>query len=399
MGGFVTNDPGQLPADPGTTGGPAAAGDPAAAAWANLQVDPPAPAPRRTPSKRTWALLIGSALIVVALALGSLIKVPVAILRPGPATNTLGQIDGKPVISIDGATTYPTQGQLLFTTVSLSGGPQYPVSAIEWAWTKLTDRDAQFYPESAFFQEGVTADQVQQESTAEMTGSQEIAQTVALRAAGFTVGEKIEVAAVSSDAPSGKVFHVGDILVTLNGKTMNRVEDPIDALQDVKPGAAVPVTVERDGRTVSFEATTGARPDNGKAYLGIVPNPKYTFPVKVTVNAGDVGGPSAGTMFSLAIYDKLTSGSLTGGKYIAGTGTISEDGSVGPIGGVRQKMIGASNAGATFFLAPASDCDEVVGHVPSGLTVVKIATFDEAKSDVQKIGAGQSQGLPTCTAS
>lgn len=387
MGGFVTDDAGQQPTDPG------------AAAWANLQTSPPAPTPRRTLSKRTWTLLILSAVIVVGLSLASLIKVPVAILRPGPATNTLGKIDGKPVISIEGATTYPTDGQLLFTTVSLAGGPQYPVSAIEWAWTKLTDRDAQFYPESAFFQEGQTADEVQQESTAEMTGSQEIAQTVALRAAGFTVGEKIEVAAVSSDAPSGKVFKAGDILLTINGKAMNRIEDPIDALEDVKPGTEVPVTVTRDGRTVSFDAKTGARPDNGKAYLGIVPNPKYSFPVKITVNAGDVGGPSAGTMFSLAIYDKLTSGSLTGGKNIAGTGTISEDGTVGPIGGVRQKMIGARGAGATYFLAPASDCNEVVGHVPDGLSVVRIATFDEARSDVEKIAAGQTDGLPTCTAS
>lgn len=387
MGGFVTNDPGQQPADP------------AHDAWVNLQTTPPSPAPRRGLTKRSWALLILSAVIVVGLSLASLIKVPVAILRPGPATNTLGKIDGKPVIGIEGATTYPTDGELLFTTVSLAGGPQYPVSAIEWAWTKLTDRNAQFYPESAFFQEGQTADEVQQESTAEMTGSQEIAQTVALRAAGFTVGEKIQVAAVSTDAPSGTVFHVGDILVTVNGKAMNRIEDPIDALEDVTAGSEVPVTVERDGREVSFNAKTGARPDNGKAYLGIVPNPKYTFPVKVTVNAGDVGGPSAGTMFSLAIYDKLTSGSLTGGKSIAGTGTISEDGTVGPIGGVRQKMIGAQNAGATYFLAPEADCNEVVGHVPSGLTVVRIATFDQAKSDVQKIAAGQSQGLPTCQTS
>ena len=387
MGGFVTDDAGQQPQDPG------------AAAWANLQSAPPPSAPRRSLSKKAWALLILSAVVVIGLALASLIKVPVAILRPGPATDTLGKVDGKPVISIQGATTYPTDGQLLFTTVSLSGGPQYPVSAIEWAWTKLTDRDAQFYPESAFFQEGQTADEVQQESTAEMTGSQEIAQTVALRAAGFTVGEKIQVAAVADDAPSGKVFHVGDILVTVNGKAMNRIEDPIDALQDVKAGSEVPVTVERGGHDISFNAKTGTRPDNGKAYLGIVPNPKYTFPVKVTVNAGDVGGPSAGTMFSLAIYDKLTTGSLTGGKSIAGTGTISEDGTVGPIGGVRQKMIGARNAGATYFLAPESDCDEVVGHVPSGLTVVKVATFDQARADVQKIAAGQAEGLPACTAS
>lgn len=384
MGGFVTDDQ-----QHDHTGGATGAG------WPGAGVN----ATRRRLSTRGWVVAALTALVVLALCVASLIKVPVAILRPGPATNTLGTVGGKPVISIEGATTYPTDGQLLFTTVSLSGGPQYPVSAIEWAWTKLTDRNAQFYPESAFFQEGQTADEVQQESAAEMTGSQEIAQTVALRAAGFTVDESIQVAAIATDAPSGTVFHVGDILVSINGRKMQRIDDPVNALQDVKPGSEVPVTVQRDGKSVSFSAKTGTRPDTGKAYLGIVPNPKYTFPVKVTVNAGDVGGPSAGTMFSLAIYDKLTSGSLTGGKSIAGTGTISEDGAVGPIGGVRQKMVGARDAGATYFLAPAPDCSEVVGHVPDGLTVVRIATFDEARASVQKIAAGQVQGLPTCTAS
>lgn len=355
------------------------------------------PAAGRRPTRRTWITLIACGLVVIALVIASLVKVPVAILRPGPATNTLGTVDGKPVISITGATTYPTKGELLFTTISLSGGPQYPVSAMEWAWTKLTDHNAEFYPESAFFSEGETAQQVQEQSTAQMTGSQEIAQTVALRAAGFDVAEKIEVAAVAKDAPSGSTFKTGDIVVSVNNKKVDRLADPIDALEGVQPGTAVPVVVSRAGQSVTLSAKTGARED-GTAYLGIVLNPKYTFPVQVTVNAGDVGGPSAGTMFSLAIYDKLTSGSLTGGRNIAGTGTISEDGSVGPIGGVRQKMIGARDAGARYFLAPSADCNEVVGHVPDGLTVVKIATFDEARADVARIADGQAAGLPTCTA-
>lgn len=351
---------------------------------------------RRRPGRGTWVTVTVCALVLVALLIANLVKVPVAILRPGPATDTLGKVDGKPVIAIDGAKTFPTQGELLFTTISLSGGPQYPVSAMEWAWTKLTDRNAQFYPESAFFSEGETAEQVQEESTAQMTGSQEIAQTVALRAAGFDVAERIEVAAVAKDAPSGTAFKTGDILLSVNGRPISRLVDPLEALHGVKAGSAVPAVVQRNGSQVTVSAKTGTRQD-GTAYLGIVLNPKYTFPVKVTVNAGDVGGPSAGTMFSLAIYDKLTSGDLTGGKTVAGTGTISEDGSVGPIGGVRQKMIGARDSGATYFLAPASDCNEVVGHVPDGLTVVKIETFDQARADVARIGEGKAQGLPTCT--
>jgi Lon-like protease len=101
-------------------------------------------------------------------------------------------------------------------------------------------------------------------------------------------------------------------------------------------------------------------------------------------------------MFSLAIYDALTPGELTGGKNIAGTGTMDDEGSVGPIGGIRQKLIGARRAGADYFLAPADNCDDVKGNVPAGLTVVKVATFDEGRAAVRDIGAGKAASLPTC---
>jgi PDZ domain-containing protein len=105
-------------------------------------------------------------------------------------------------------------------------------------------------------------------------------------------------------------------------------------------------------------------------------------------------------MFALGIIDKLTPGPLTGGKQIAGTGTMDPDGTVGPIGGIRQKLFGARHAGARWFLAPADNCDEVVGHVPDGLSVVRVATLDEARAAVEKIGKGAAPGsLPACTAS
>ena len=101
-------------------------------------------------------------------------------------------------------------------------------------------------------------------------------------------------------------------------------------------------------------------------------------------------------MFSLGIYDKLTPGALANNHQIAGTGTIDDDGNVGPIGGIRQKLAGARADGATWFLAPADNCDEVVDHVPDGLDVVKVATFDQAKSAVESIAAGRTGSLPHC---
>ena len=119
-------------------------------------------------------------------------------------------------------------------------------------------------------------------------------------------------------------------------------------------------------------------------------------PVKVTIDAGDVGGPSAGMMFALGVLDRLTPGELTAGQRIAGTGTISSDGRVGPIGGIQQKLAGARAAGIQWFLAPAGNCSEVVGHVPAGLTVVRVEDFDDALADVRAIAAGNGSALQGC---
>ena len=131
--------------------------------------------------------------------------------------------------------------------------------------------------------------------------------------------------------------------------------------------------------------------------IGIQPGATYDFPFDVTVNLGTVGGPSAGMMLALGTYDKLTPGALTGGERIAGTGTITADGEVGAIGGIRQKMYGAQEADADWFLAPAANCNEVVGHVPGGLEVFAVTTLDDALEVVETVAAGgDTSSLARC---
>lgn len=132
--------------------------------------------------------------------------------------------------------------------------------------------------------------------------------------------------------------------------------------------------------------------------IGVFLSIDYELPVKVTINAGGVGGPSAGLMFGLAIHDVLTPGAATGGQVIAGTGTLDPDGVVGPIGGIRQKMVGARDDGAQWFLAPADNCAEVAGSVPDGLRVVKVGTYAEGVSALKAIGTGTGDSLATCQA-
>ncbi len=131
--------------------------------------------------------------------------------------------------------------------------------------------------------------------------------------------------------------------------------------------------------------------------LGIQLTNDYEFPIDVTIQLNNVGGPSAGMMFALGIIDTLTPGQLNGGENVAGTGTIDAAGTVGPIGGIRQKMYGAVDARATWFLAPESNCDEVVGHVPSGLRVFSVGTLDDALDVLTAVREdGDLDALPTC---
>lgn len=119
--------------------------------------------------------------------------------------------------------------------------------------------------------------------------------------------------------------------------------------------------------------------------------------MKVSMHVDDIGGPSAGMMYTLGLIDKVTGEQLSGGKTIAGTGTMNAKGKVGAIGGIRLKMIGAKRDGATWFLAPESNCSDVVGHVPQGLHVVKVGTLDEAYDALVAIRDGKGGSLPQCT--
>jgi PDZ domain-containing protein len=125
---------------------------------------------------------------------------------------------------------------------------------------------------------------------------------------------------------------------------------------------------------------------------------EFKFPFQVEISLDKVGGPSAGMMFALGIVDSVTPGNLTGGRHIAGTGTITPEGAVGPIGGIGQKMLAARDSGATMFLAPAANCEDVVGHVPDGLLVVKVETLADATDAVKRLASGEDgSGLPACS--
>ena len=345
-------------------------------------------------SRRSTAGLVGFFLAIALGALSVMVGLPYVILKPGPITNTLGKLSGQQLITVSGAPTYPTQGALDFTTVRLAGGPGYKVTV--WDLLGAAIRPSEdIVDEELYFPKGVTGKQVEEQSTAEMVDSQQEAVAVALKAVGQKVTEHIVVAEVAKDAPSASLLRAGDEIVSVDGKAVSDSSGVRDGVGAHEPGETVALGLVRDGKRLTVEAKTRAA--DGRATVGVFLSVRFEFPIDVKINAGDVGGPSAGTMFSLAVYDTLTPGSLTGGQQIAGTGTINAQGQVGPIGGIRQKLVGAHDGGAKWFLAPTDDCDDVVGHVPDGLRVVRIATFDEARSAVEAIAAHRADSLPTCT--
>ena len=350
---------------------------------------------RRKRNNRSSAMLV-SGLLAAALGIAAVsLPVPYVIESPGPTFNTIGQDNGKPVISVSGHETFPAKGSLDLTTVYVDGGPNGPVSVVE-AFSAWLNGNKAVYPQELLFPSGVTKEQSQQESATAMTTSQENAVAAALKDLNIPFGQKMQVASLPDDSASKGLLQAGDVLVSINDK-------PITALGVVQAelaagnGKPVKVIVERAGARVPVTITP-AKNSAGRYILGVLLQYKFTFPFNVTISLDKVGGPSAGMMFALGIIDTVTPGDLTGGKHIAGTGTITPDGAVGPIGGIAQKMQGARSGGATLFLAPAANCDDVLGHIPDGLQVVRVENLTEARKAVELAASGgDTSGLPVCT--
>jgi PDZ domain-containing protein len=358
-------------------------------------VTPPPDGQHRYAVSRRSGGLLSLLFVGIALVAGiSLIPLPYVVLQPGPIFNTLGELDGQPIVKVEGATAYPAKGTLDFTTVQVIGGPGVKVDAFDLAVAAVRD-DREVFAREEIYPEAVTREEIQQENAAEMVDSQEVAAAIALREMGREVPERVVVSQLPEGSPAAGVLEAGDELLSVAGTATPDAAAVQGAVRAQKAGQPIPVVVRRDGAEKTLSVPT--RDNDGTTVVGVILGRDYELPVDVTITAGGVGGPSAGTMFALAVYDVLTPGDLTSGTRIAGTGTLEPDESVGPIGGIRQKLAGASDGGADFFLAPRDNCEEVVDHVPDGLTVVRIGTFSDALGAVRAIAAGRADTLPGCS--
>lgn len=363
-----------------------------------LSADPSDGAGRglRAPEAPLRAVVVALSGLVTSVLLLAMVVVPppYAIEGPGPTVDALGELDGTALIQVSGAETFPTGGSLLLTTVSVHGGPSNPVDLTRVVLSWFSPAEGVVPVEQVYPRER-TPSELASLLAAQMTSSQESATVAALTALGYDVPAELVIAGAVEGSGADGVVAVGDVLLTAAGAALPTYQRLADVLQATPPGTELAVELQRAGEPLSTSIVTGDDGAGGSV-LGVYLDPAFDFPVDVTIKVDEIGGPSAGLIFALGILDTLTPGAMTGGESIAGTGTVSIEGLVGPISGIRKKMAAAVRDGATFFLSPARNCEEAMGDVPDGLQVVGVATLAEAQAALTAIGEGRLGDLPGC---
>lgn len=339
-------------------------------------------------NRRVATLLVALIPIVAFGLLMSVITVPFVSLGPGPTFNTLGQVEGKEVVDIKGTKVDPVSGHLNMTTVSQRDGLTLADALRLWA-----SGSEQLVPRDVVYPPNRSKDQVDKENDLEFKKSEESAEFAALAYLKYPTA--VTVLTISDDGPSKGKLQENDAVTAVNGHPVATLEEFSGLLKATKPGDEVTLDYKRkNAPNGTVKITLGKNGDRDYGFLGVGVVQAPWAPFSITFNLANIGGPSAGLMFSLAVVDKLTPGELDGGKFVAGTGTIDADGKVGPIGGITHKMFAAKDAGATVFLVPAANCAEAKTDGGQGLTLVKVGTLTEAVDGLGALNRGEQP--PSC---
>lgn len=312
-----------------------------------------------------------------------------------------------PVLEVSGLDTYDDGNTPYFVTVRMPG-----VGLLDW-WALHDDAAARFYTYRDKYGDG-TPDQLFQSGQRQMTGAKDRAIYVALKAAGIDVTRQEGEAMVdyvvcmtySADGrrceampPAADVLESDDVITAINGEDVVVLDDVTRLLADVEPGSTVDLTVRRDGEEITFPVETILAPEEEapRTIIGFMPVDTTTVVVPdgltVEFSTGDIGGPSAGLAFTLALIDRLTPGSLVGDAKVVVTGEIDIDGQVGAIGGLNSKTEAALQIGAQYFLVPASQASSGSDSIAAAravagdrMEVIPVATLDEALAALVRIG-------------
>lgn len=316
--------------------------------------------------------------LLILLFITAFIPTPYTIQSPGPTFDTLEQVEVEGVthdmVEIDGAQTYPTEGRLDLTTISVSGPPTSSSTLLQVLYHAAQPYPA-ITPAELLYPPETTGEEVRSQNAEAMVDSQSWAVAAALEHLDVEYMQRLFALELTEDSPAAGILEPDDEIVSLNGTDITGHGQLVKSIQEAG-GEPVDVTIRRDGAEETFTIPVHEGED-GNYQIGVFLDSEFEFPVDVEIYLQDVGGPSAGLIFSLALIDRMTEESVTDGRHIAGTGTIDPDGTVGPIGGIQQKVQAAAQEGASIFLAPELNCEEIT-HVPDELTVYSVDTLETA---------------------
>jgi Lon-like protease len=339
--------------------------------------------------RRKWPIAVAvlAALVALGLVGSAFITLPYYAIAPGSAPTAAN------FVQIPQDKRLPPKSNVMLVTVLLR-----TVGPIEYLQDKFINHDVSLVPEKEIL--GTTPKgQLNQVNNQLMSSSETTAEVVALRRLGYAVPEIGKGAVVMQVEPKSAAdghLRQGDVVLSADGQQTLTADALVKAIHNHKPGQVIKLDVQAADGTARTETVTLNQRD-GKTFLGVYPATKqqnFDLPVKVNIDAGPIGGPSAGLAFTLTILDELTPGDLAGGKKVAATGTIAGDGTVGPIGGIAQKTITVSRAGADVFLVPADEYNEAVAHAGKHLRVIKVAKLEDALNVLRSLG-GDFSKVPT----
>ncbi len=327
-------------------------------------------------------LLVALAPIVAFGLLFGLVTVPYVSLGPGPTFNTLGEIDGKQVVDIEGTQVFPASGHLNMTTVAQRDHLTLGQAVALW----MSGRE-QLWPRDLVYPPAKSREEINKDNSEDFAQSEANAEYAALGY--FKYARAVTVEVVNDDGPSHGKLQPGDGIDKVNGTQITGLEQFQSLLKKTRPNDDIVLDFRRKNAPPgTTKIMLGKNEDRDYGYLGVSVREAPWAPFKITFNLANVGGPSAGLMFALAVVDKLTTGDLADSEFVAGTGTIDADGKIGPIGGITHKMLAAHEAGASVFLVPADNCAEARSGNDDGLELVKVDTLGQAVDAMHQLSAG-----------
>jgi len=353
---------------------------------------------RRLP---VWPFVAAGIMLLVGAFVFAAVAIPISMpyyaMSPGPVSDVSDFVVVEEPVGT-------TEGELYFLTVSLQ-----EVNILEWVAAKLDSR-VDLAPRENIRPAGVSQEELRRQNIALMERSKENAKYVALTYLGYEVtyiGSGALISSTIEDSAADGVLFAGDIIKFVDGAEVEFSSDAVDLIGGHAPGDELLLTIERASpedpeaveivniplvlgpyRFVDEDGNVLDDPDRGMAgvMLGDAPV-EVVWPLPVDIDSQNIGGPSAGLMFTLEIINELTEEDLTQGRRIAGTGTIDADGVVGAIGGIRQKTYGAIDAGAEYILVPAGNYEEAVDAAGDEIEVIRIETIQDAMTFLASLSA------------